>query len=96
MKRFKLGPFTGALCLLAPVVASAAFLVWTRVTTVQLGYELSRSRAALRVLEKRKANLERAKSSLEAPDRLRAIARDELQMVPPSAGTLASGEEASR
>lgn len=91
MRGWKLGPFTTALLMLAPVVASAALLVWTRVTTVELGYQLTRSRASLTALENRRATLERVRTSLRAPERLRTIAREELNMGPPSAETLASG-----
>ncbi|MEL6183348.1 MAG: hypothetical protein AAFU79_01905 [Myxococcota bacterium] len=60
-------------------------MVWARVTTVRLGYELSRSESALRTLERKRADLERAVTTFRAPERLRQIGSEELGLVPPSA-----------
>ena len=71
-----LGPIGLFLGLLAPVAASAVFLVWTRVTTLRLGYELARAQADLQTLEEENRVLTTEVSAERSPERLRRMARE--------------------
>lgn len=88
------GPVGRALILLAPVAASAVFLVWTRVTTLRLGYELARAQTALRALEEENRVLGTAVSALRSPERLRSMATRRFQLRPPSAEQVAKASVA--
>ncbi|MGF1508506.1 MAG: cell division protein FtsL [Myxococcota bacterium] len=57
----------------APVVAAALLLVWTRVVTVQLGYELSRALQEHQALSRENAALELERTTLSTPERLRRL-----------------------
>ncbi len=71
----RLGPL-GFLCLVfAPVAASAVFVVWTRVTTLRLGYELARTQAALKKLDEANAELEATVATGRTPRDLTRIGR---------------------
>lgn len=83
------GPIGISLALGAPLAASAVFLVWTRVTTLRLGYELARARAAVAVLEEENRVLATEVSALRSPERLRQIGRERFGLRPPSAEQVA-------
>jgi cell division protein FtsL len=80
----RLGPLGFFALILAPVAASACFLVWTRVTTLRLGYELARLREEVERLEEKNRVLQTSVSALESPERLRELGR-ELGLRPPRA-----------
>lgn len=80
----RFGPFATAVALLAPVTAAAIFLVWTRVSTVCLGYELARLQTVVQTLEERNHILSTEVSALRSPDRLRAMATERFGLRPPS------------
>ena len=77
------GPMGAALFAAAPVVAAALFFVWTRVTTVRLGYALSRETAAQRRLLAERDGLRLDVAALKSPDRLVKLAA-ERGLAPPS------------
>ena len=85
-----------ALAFFFPVAISAVFLVWTRVTTVQLGYELARLQAALQVLEEQNRVRATEVSRLRAPLRLRTMAVERFGLRPPSAEQVAAIESPRR
>lgn len=80
----RLGPLGAAVMLATPVVAAALFHVWTHVTTVHLGYQLSRADAAHAKLVESNLVLSTEVSALLAPQRLKALAK-EFQLSPPKA-----------
>ena len=84
------GPLTTALCIAAPVVAASLFYVWTRVTSVRLGYALSRSTAAQRRLLAEQDGLRLDVSALKSPARLSKIAAERGLTAPPAARILPS------
>lgn len=83
--RVNLGPFLTTLACLVPVGASAVFLVWVRVTTVQLGYELAKTQAALQALEEQNRVISTQVSSLKSPERLRELAKERFRLSSPTA-----------
>lgn len=78
------GPMTVALCLFSPVVAASLFFVWTRVTTVRLGYALSRSAALQARLLAERDSLRLEVAALKSPDRLAQLAAERGLTAPPS------------
>ena len=67
------GPIGVALLIAAPVTAAALFYVWTHITTVRLGYELSEAGEAHRALLERHRALKLDVAALKAPQRLRRL-----------------------
>ena len=77
------GPVGRSVVFLAPLVAAAVFYVWTRVTTVQLGYTLAKeAQRHEKLLEDNRA-LRVETSYLKRPERLESWARDRLRHGPP-------------
>ena len=70
------GPMATALCLAAPVVAAALFFVWTRVTTIRLGYALSRATESHSRLLAERASLRLDVAALKSPKRLAKLAKN--------------------
>ena len=81
--RFDPGPLVIAFVAVAPVTAAAVFFVWSRITTVQLGYALSNAAAShQRLLEENRA-LRLEVAALRATARLERLAREVYQLGPP-------------
>ena len=78
-----LGPLAIAVLLAVPPTAAALFYVWTHVTTVRLGYLLSRAAENRDALVEENRALRIEISSLEAPERLARIATERFGLVPP-------------
>jgi cell division protein FtsL len=78
-----IGPLGRALILAIPVVLAALFLVWTRVTTVRLGYELSKAVEVHERLLEENRGLRVEVATLEAPSRLKRLARSEYGLEKP-------------
>ena len=78
-----LAPIITALLLVAPVVAAALFYVWTRVSTVRLGYDLSRAGEMNRRLNEENRGLRIEVASLKAPERLKQLAETQYHLAPP-------------
>ncbi len=76
-------PLAVALLVALPVVLAALFHVWTKVTTVRLGYALSRAgNTHKRILEKNRA-LRVEVAALKAPERLKELAQAHYKLAPP-------------
>lgn len=83
---FSVGPVGIALLGVAPVTAAALFFVWTRITTVQLGYDLSEAAAShQRLLEENRA-LRLEVAALRATARLERLAGEVYGLRPPGPG----------
>jgi cell division protein FtsL len=78
-----LGPIGTSVAIALPVVMAALFYVWTNVTTVQLGYELSEAAQAHRVLLEENRGLRVEVAALKAPDRLARLAKIHHELAPP-------------
>ncbi len=70
----ELGPLGLSVALVAPVVAAALFYVWTQVTTVRLGYELSEAGEAHQAFLERNRGLRIEVAALKATERLKLLA----------------------
>lgn len=71
----KTGPLGAAVLLAAPVVAAALFYVWTHVTTVRLGYDLSRADQAHQRLLEEEQRLRVKYTNLVNPQHLERLAK---------------------
>lgn len=69
-QRPRLGPITFGILLLLPVASAALFLVWTRVTTLRLGYRLDRARSAFQSLAQERDRLRFEMQVKSSPQRL--------------------------
>lgn len=69
-ERRALGPIGFGLALALPVVLAGLFLVWTRVTTFQLGYRLDRAQRSHDTLMREQARLRFEVEVKSAPQRL--------------------------
>jgi cell division protein FtsL len=74
IKAKELAPPTLAALLIAPVVASALFYVWTHVAAIRLGYQMSAAGEEHRLLLEENRALRVEVSSLKAPERLKQLA----------------------
>lgn len=70
--------------LLAVIVLSALFCVWSRVRIVQLGYEITELKKQEVELAKKMNHTELEVESLKSPGRLQKVAVEVLKMHPPS------------
>ena len=82
-KKFELGPIGISVGIAVPVVMAALFYVWTNVTTVRLGYELSEAAKAHRELLEENRGLRVEVAALKAPDRLARLAKLQHGLAPP-------------
>jgi cell division protein FtsL len=78
-----LGPLGTALVLVLPVAAAALFYVWTHITTVQLGYELSEAAEAHQQMLEENRGLRIEVAALKAPERLKELGRTQYRLEPP-------------
>ena len=69
------GPMALTFVFSAPIVATAIFLVWTRVTTLHLGYELAELQKNLKALQEENSVLGTEVGALRSPERLQRLAR---------------------
>jgi cell division protein FtsL len=67
----------------ALVTASLIFLVWVKMSQVQLGYEIHRQQSDLVKLRQEKNALEVEVSALRRPERLLRLAAERLDLHPP-------------
>jgi len=67
----------------ACVTASLVFLVWVKMTQVQVGYDIHRQQTDLVKLRQEKSALEVEVSALRRPERLMRLARERLDLAPP-------------
>lgn len=81
----RFGPIGLAVFLMVPVGASAAFLVWARITTLRLGYELAETQSAVERLEDANRLLRSENQVERSPERLRRIATERFGLRPPRA-----------
>ncbi len=81
--KIELGPIGTSVAVSVPVVMAALFYVWTNVTTVRLGYELSEAAKLHRELSEENRGLRVEVSALKAPDRLQRLAKQDLGLSPP-------------
>lgn len=72
-ERLTLGPLTTAVLVAVPVVAAALLYVWTQVTTVQLGYALSKAGRTHRTLLDQNRALRIDHAALRSPDNLQRL-----------------------
>jgi cell division protein FtsL len=84
MKQFQLGPIGISVALALPMVMAALFYVWTSVTTVQLGYELSEAAKVHETLLEENRGLRVEVAALKAPDRLARLAKQNHGLAPPA------------
>lgn len=73
-----------AVVLAVPCVMAALFHVWTRVTTLELGYQLAQASETHRALLEENKGLELEAAALKAPARLKKLAKERLKLAPPS------------
>ncbi len=83
VRRFELGPIGTSVAVALPVVMAALFYVWTNVTTVRLGYQLSEAAKTQRELSEENRGLRVEVAALKAPDRLQRLAKLQLGLAPP-------------
>lgn len=83
LKTLGAGPVGMTLMLVSPVVAAALFYVWAEMTTVHLGYQLSRASEMHRKLLEENRGLRIEVAALRAPERLKRIAEDRFHLEPP-------------
>lgn len=77
------GPTAVAFLAIAPLTAASLFFVWTRITTVQLGYRLSEAaQAHERLLEENRA-LRLDVAALKGTVRLEQLAKERFHLSPP-------------
>jgi cell division protein FtsL len=72
------------------VVGVSLLLVWVRLQTVHVGYQLSTGRHLAHRLEQEQRELELEIATLTSPRRLEQLARDRLGMGPPAPGQIVS------
>ena len=82
-KSFELGPIGISVGIAAPIVLAALFYVWTNVTMVRLGYELSEAAKVHRELLEENRGLRVEVAALKAPDRLARLAKLHHGLAPP-------------
>ena len=87
------GPLAAALCVAAPVVAAALFFVWTRVTTIRLGYELAQVSAVQDRLLAENNSLRVDVAALKTPKRLAKLAEERGLHAPTSERIVAAGRD---
>ncbi len=80
-----LGPVVTAVMLAIPVVAAALFYVWTHVSTVRLGYEMSEAAKQHRALLEVNRGLRIEVAALKSPERLEKLGRTKYELAPPTA-----------
>lgn len=80
---FELGPLGTSVAVAIPVVLAALFYVWTQVTTVRLGYELSKAAKAHKNLLEENRGLRIEVAALKAPERLERLAKIHHGLAPP-------------
>lgn len=80
---FELGPLGTSVTVAIPVVLAALFYVWTQVTTVRLGYELSKAAKAHQRLLEENRGLRIEVAALKAPERLQRLAKIHHGLAPP-------------
>lgn len=78
-----LSPVGTAVLLIAPVVFASLFYVWTQVTTVRLGYAISKAGEIHQSLLEENRGLRIQIASLRAPDRLKGLAEKQYRLEPP-------------
>ncbi|MCA9551510.1 MAG: cell division protein FtsL [Myxococcales bacterium] len=71
-----MGPVGTAILVAGPVVAAALFYVWTHVTTVRLGYALSKAGESHRQLLEENRALRIEAAALKSPDRLEKLGQE--------------------
>ncbi len=79
-------PALVALCFAAVGIVHVS----SRVLAVDVGYKLSRAEQLSRELQREHDRLKLELATLKSPARLEALAREQLQMVPPPAGAVLS------
>lgn len=72
--KFETGPLGAAVLIAAPLVGACLFYVWTHVTTVRLGYDLSRADLTHRRLLAEQHQLSVRYGNLVSPKNLEALA----------------------
>ena len=80
----RIGPLGTSILLVGPVVVAALFFVWTHVTTVRLGYELSSAGENHRLLVEENRTLRVEVAALKAPERLKLLARRNYGLLAPT------------
>ena len=65
------------------ITVGAVFYIWQRFQYIRLGFEVATRRAELQVLERRLEPLQVEADFLSRPERIDALARDKLGLVPP-------------
>ena len=70
------GPIAIFWLALAPLTGAAVFSVWARITTVQLGYDLSEAAATHQRLVEENRALRLEVAALKAPARLERLAKE--------------------
>ena len=79
----RLSPIHVALLFFAPLTLAALFFVWTHITTIRLGYTLSRVGEEHHGLLEENRGLRIEVASLKAPDRLKRLAESHYRLAPP-------------
>jgi cell division protein FtsL len=82
--KFELGPIGFSVGIAVPVVMAALFYVWTNVTMVRLGYELSEAAKIHQELLEQNRGLRVEVAALKAPDRLARLAKLHHGLAPPA------------
>ena len=78
-----MGPIGFSVGIAIPIVMAALFYVWTNVTMVRLGYELSEAAKAHKQLLEQNRGLRVEVAALKAPDRLQRLAKLDYELAPP-------------
>lgn len=79
-----MGFFYSAVLGVVVFAALASLIVWSRLTVVNLGYEISRADAERETLIERNKRLELEYMALKSPERIERIATKELGLVYPT------------
>lgn len=79
-------PLAASVVLALPVAMAAIFFVWTRLSTVQLGYALSEAGAEHHALLETQRALRVELAALRAPERLQLLGRRDFGLGPPASG----------
>lgn len=77
-----------ALCIIAALIASSLFYVWSRVLVINLGYDLSEAMDTHWKVVQDNKKLQIEIALLKSPARIERIARDELGMEKPLPGQI--------
>ena len=77
-------PLVSAILVAAPIVLASLFYVWTHITTVELGYALSRESTRHKSLLEENRALRVEVAALRAPERLERVAKTGYPLAPPA------------